>query len=329
MKTISIVVPTYNEEENVPKIVERIENIFNEKLKNYSYEIMFIDNFSVDGTRKVIEDLAKTDKHIKAIFNAKNFGFSRSTFYGLSQAQGDCAILLFADMQDPPELIVDFVEKWESGFKIVVGIKNKSKENRLMFKIRQLYYNFIKKIGDVEHIEQFTGFGLYDASFIKVLKELDDPLPYLRGIVAELGYENTKVYYEQQKRMYGKSSFSFMKLYDTAMLGITSYSKTLTRIATILGFTASVISLFVALITLIIKLFNWDNFSVGIAAISIGVYFFGSVNLFFVGLIGEYIVNINTRTMHHPLVVEEKRINFNLLSEVESKGNSEKRDEEI
>ena len=310
MKTVSVVIPTYNEEENVPRIAERVSKIFQEKLQDYHYEIIFIDNFSTDNTRRIIEEMAKEDQQIKAIFNAKNFGFSRSTFYGLSQAQGDCAVLVFADMQDPPELIVDFIQKWESGFKIVVGIKNKSKENWLMYKMRQLYYSFIKKIGDVEHIEQFTGFGLYDAEFLAVLRQLDDPLPYLRGIVAELGFENTKVYYEQQKRVYGKSSFSFMKLYDTAMLGITSYSKVLTRIATILGFTASVVSLLVAVVTLIIKLLCWNSFSVGIAAISIGVYFFGSVILFFVGLIGEYIVNINIRTMHHPLVVEEKRINF-------------------
>ncbi len=317
MKTISIVVPTYNEEENIPRLIERIHKIFLEKLSNYNYEIIFIDNFSADSTRNIIEMLAHNDTHIKAIFNAKNFGFSRSTFYGLSQAEGDCAVLLFADMQDPPELIVDFVKRWENGIKIVVGIKNKSKENFLMYKIRQMYYDLINKIGDIEHIEQFTGFGLYDAKFIRVLKELNDPLPYLRGIVAELGYENEKVYYEQEKRKYGKTSFNFMKLYDTAMLGITSYSKVLTRIATILGFIASVFSLIVAFITLIIKLCNWNSFSVGIAAISIGVYFFGSIILFFVGLIGEYIVNINVRTMRHPLVIEEKRINFKLQEEDE------------
>lgn len=310
MKTVSVVIPTYNEEENVPRIADRVTELFQKKLTEYNYEILFIDNFSLDNTKKTIEALAADDKHIKAIFNVRNFGFSRSTFYGLSQAEGDCAVLLFADMQDPPELIVDFVQKWEQGFRIVVGIKNKSKESRLMYHIRQMYYKFIKKIGDVEHIEQFTGFGLYDASFIRVLRKLDDPLPYLRGIVAELGYNYASVYYEQQERKYGKSSFNFMKLYDTAMLGITSYSKVLTRIATILGFCTSILSLIIALITLIIKLCNWDSFSAGIAAISIGVYFFGSVILFFVGLIGEYIVNINVRTMRHPLVIEEKRINF-------------------
>lgn len=310
MKTVSIVIPTYNEEENVPRIIEIVKKVFEENLQMYNYEIVFVDNKSIDGTRTIIEKYAEHDNHIKSIFYTRNFGFNRSTFYGLSQAQGDCAVLLFADMQDPPELIVDFVKQWELGNKIVVGIKNKSKENKLMYKIRQMYYTFIRIIGDVEHIEQFTGFGLYDASFIKVLRELDDPLPYLRGIVAELGGDCTKVYYEQQKRQYGKTSFNFMKLYDTAMLGITSYSKVLTRVATISGFCISILSILIVLITLVIKLIWWDRFSVGIAAISIGVFFFGSVILFFVGLIGEYIVNINVRTMHHPIVIEEKRINF-------------------
>jgi len=310
MKTISVVVPTYNEEQNVPIITERIRKVFENSLNEYNYEIMFIDNLSTDHTREVIERMAGEDKRIKAIFNARNFGFNRSVFYGLSQAEGDCAVLVFADMQDPPELIEAFVREWEKGSMIVAGIKNKSRENKFMYRIRKLYYACIRLIGEVEHIEQFTGFGLYDASFIKVLRELDDPLPYLRGIVAELGGKCSRVFYEQQKRQYGKSSFNFMKLYDTAMLGITSYSKVLTRVATILGFCASVFSLAVALVTFLIKLFNWERFDAGIAAISIGVYFFGSVILFFVGLIGEYIVNINVRTMHHPIVVEEKRINF-------------------
>lgn len=310
MKTVSVVIPTYNEEENVPRIAGRIKNLFGSMLSGYQYEILFIDNCSTDGTRGMIEALAAQDGHIRAIFNARNFGFTRSTFYGLSQAGGDCAVLVFADMQDPPELIADFIKKWEQGYKIAIGIKSKSRENPLMYGIRQMYYQFIKKIGDVEHIEQFTGFGLYDAAFIQVLRKLDDPLPYLRGIVAELGYDYALVYYEQAKREYGRSKFNFMKLYDLAMLGITSYSRVLTRMATILGFCASVLSLFVALVTLVIKLCNWDSFSIGIAAISVGVYFFGSVILFFLGLIGEYIVNINIRTMHHPLVVEERRINF-------------------
>lgn len=310
MKRISIVIPTYNEEKNITLIVGRLRSIFQEALQNYNYEIIFIDNYSTDNTREKIRMLSKDDKRIKAIFNAKNYGFTRSTFYGLTQARGDCAVLLFADMQDPPEIIIDFVKEWEMGNKIVIGIKNRSKENKFVYFIRKLYYKFLKKVGEIEHIEQFTGFGLYDVAFINIIRNLDDPLPYLRGIVAELGYPNVKVNYEQQKREYGRSSFNFMRLYDTAMLGITSYTKVIMRIATICGFVISILSIIVAFITLLIKLFNWSAFDVGIAAISIGIYFFGAVILFFVGFLGEYIINMNIRVMKHPLVIEEQRINF-------------------
>lgn len=310
MKSVSIVIPTYNEEENVPLIIERIKNIFINTLVNYDYDIIFIDNCSTDSTRKMIRELAQNDNRIKAIFNMRNFGFTKSTFYGLTQSLGDCTVLLFADMQDPPEMIIDFVKEWEQGNNIVIGIKNKSKENRVKYFIRSIYYKFIKKIGEIDHIEQFTGFGLYDASFIEVIRKLQDPIPYLRGIVAELGSSPKKVYYTQEKRLYGKTKFSFMKLYDIMMLGITSYSKTFMRLATIIGFLLAVISFIVAFITFILKLFNLIQFDIGIAAISIGVYFLGSVILFFIGVLGEYIVNINIRTMNHPLVVEKERINF-------------------
>lgn len=312
MKTISVVIPTYNEEQNVSLIVQRINKIFSEKLTYYNYEVIFIDNYSTDGTREVIKAYAHNDYRIKAIFNARNFGFTRSTFYGLTQAERDCAVLLFADMQDPPELITDFVEKWENGSKIVVGIKNKSEENKILYFLRNVYYKFIRKIGEVDHIEQFTGFGLYDASFIKVIRELSDPLPYLRGIVAELGFQYEKIPYTQRKRKHGKTKFSFMKLYDVMMLGITSYSKIFMRLATISGFVMASISFIIAAITLVLKLFNIVNFDVGIAAISVGVYFLGSIILFFVGILGEYIVNINVRIMNHPLVVEETRINYEM-----------------
>lgn len=310
MRKISIVIPTYNESANVPLIAARIKNLFDTVLENYLYEIIFIDNHSTDDTREKIENLCAGDADIKAIFNAKNFGFSKSTFYGLCQGTGDCTVLLFADMQDPPETIVQFIREWESGYKIVVGIKNKSRENPLVYSVRKIYYKFIKKIGEIEHIEQFTGFGLYDAAFINVIRNLEDPLPYLRGIVAELGYQHQTVYYEQQKRQYGKSSFNFMKLYDTAMLGITSYTKSLVRIATILGFGIAFVSVCIALVTFILKLTGVVTFDIGIAAISVGVYLFGALTLFFIGLIGEYIINMNIRIMKHPLVVEEKRINF-------------------
>lgn len=308
MKTVSVVIPTYNEEINIPLIYEKIKSLFEDL--PYQYEILFIDNFSTDSSREKISEICKQDKQVKAIFNAKNFGFIRSTYYGLIQSTGDCSILLFADMQDPPEVMLEFLKKWEEGHKVVVGIKNKSRENPILFFIRKIYYKLIEAISDVDHIAQFTGFGLYDKKFIDVLKTLNDPLPYLRGIVAELGFQRTEVYYEQDRRKYGKTSFSFFKLYDVAMLGITSYSKILMRLATLFGFSLSIISLIVALVTLIIKIIDWNYFSIGTAAIAIGVFFLGSVQLFFIGLLGEYIVNINTRVIHRPLVIEETRINF-------------------
>lgn len=308
MKTISIVIPTYNEEENIPRIYMRVKTLF-ESLQ-YRYEIIFIDNFSTDASRKEIEKLCKSDLGVKAIFNAKNFGFVRSTFYGLLQSTGDCTVLLFADIQDPPEIILDFISKWEEGYKIVTGIKNKSRENPLMYLVRKLYYKVIEKISDVEHIAQFTGFGLYDQSFIEILRSLDDPLPYLRGIVAELGSRRAEVYYCQEKRKFGKTSFSFFKLYDVAMLGITTYSKVLMRLATIFGFGLSLVSALVAIVTFFIKIFNWDYFSIGTAAIVIGIFFLGSIQILFIGLVGEYILNINTRVTKRPLVIEETRFNF-------------------
>lgn len=309
-KTITIVVPTYNEEENVQSVYQRVAALFEGELAGYKLELLYIDNCSTDKTREQILLLTEEDKRVKAIFNAKNFGFTRSTFYGLTQATGACAVLMFADMQDPPEVIPEFVREWEAGYRIVIGVKKNSRENPLMFLIRRFYYFLLKKISEIEHIEQFNGFGLYDRSFIEVLRGLDDVQPYLRGIVAELGYKRKEISYEQEKRQRGKSHFNFLKLYDVAMLGITSYSKVVMRMATLLGFGIAVISLLVALWTFVHKLLHWTAFSAGIAAVSVGVFFLGAVQLFFVGLLGEYVLGINARTMHHPLVIEEKRINF-------------------
>lgn len=310
MKTISVVIPVYNEEENVYIAYERIRNLFEDELTQYSYEIVFIDNYSTDDTRHLVSEICKKDRNVKAIFNAKNFGFIRSTFYGLLQTCGDCTVLIFVDMQDPPEVICDFVREWENGYKIVVGIKNKSKENHLMYFFRSVYYKLIKSMADIEHIEHFTGFGLYDKEFIQILNDLDDPMPYLRGIVAELGFQRKDIFYEQHKRERGKSSFNFLKLYDLAMLGITSYTKVIMRIATILGFVFSAVSLIIALVTIVLKLFFWGSYPMGTAAILTGVFLIGSVQVFFIGFLGEYILNINTRIMKRPLVIEEKRINF-------------------
>lgn len=310
MKTISIVVPTYNEELNIQNVYERVCELFETQLKNYEMELLFIDNASHDSTRKLIDELARKDKRVQAIFNATNFGFSKSSFYGLSQAEGDAAVLMYADMQDPPEVIPKMVKEWEKGHRIVVGIKSKSRESKIMYFIRSIYYKLLTKISETEHIEHFDGFGLYDASFVKELRKLRDPLPYLRGLVAEIGYERVEVEYEQNKREKGKTTFNFMRYYDVAMLGLTSSSKAVMRMATFIGMGLSAICFLLAIVTLALKLTNWDYYDVGTAAILIGIFFVGGVQTFFLGFLGEYIANINIRTMQHPVVVEDRRINM-------------------
>ncbi len=314
MKKISFLIPTFNEEGNVEILSkEIIRNI--EILNNYDFEIVFIDNCSSDETRNKITNLCLENKKIKAIFNARNFGQIRSPFYGLTQCSGDAVILICADFQDPPELILDFIKEWENGYKIVIGKKVESQENPIMYFFRTIYYKTIKKIAEVEQIEHFTGFGLYDKKFIEILRKLDDPMPYLRGIVAELGFKRKEIPYKQNKRKSGKTKNNFYSLYDFGMIGITSYSKVVMRLATIFGFFSSGISLLIAVVYLILKLMYWDLFSAGTAPILIGVFFLGSIQLFFIGLLGEYILNINTRVMKRPLVIEEERINFENNSE--------------
>lgn len=310
MKKISILIPTYNEEENVSSLCREIIDIFQNQLKEYCYEIVFIDNQSKDNTRSKLLELCKDNRNIKAIFNAKNFGSFNSPYYGLLQTTGDCTILLYADFQDPVSLIVDFVQEWEEGFSIVIGIKVSSKENRLIYFIRSCYYKIIKRLSDVEQIEHFTGFGLYDRSFIEVLRKLKDPCPFLRGIVAELGSNRKELPYIQEKRRAGKSSNNLYRLYDAAMLSFTSYTKIGLRIATILGFIFSGVCLLISLGYVILKILYWDSFPLGMAPSLIGIFMLGSLQLIFIGLLGEYILSINIRMMNRPLVVEEKRINF-------------------
>lgn len=269
-----------------------------------------MDNCSTDGTQQRIDELCCKYSQIRAIFNARNFGSLRSGCYGLLQVSGDCAIKLCADFQDPLEMIPQFVQEWENGYKIVCGIKTSSQENKIMRFFRTCYYKTIKKMSDVEQIEHFTGFGLYDRSFLEVLRGLDDPIPFLRGIVAEFGYQRKDIPYEQQKRRSGKSHYSLYNLYDTAMLSFTSYTKVGLRIATLLGFVMSAACILIAIVYLVLKLMYWDRFVMGMAPILIGVFLIGSIQIFFTGLIGEYIMSINTRVMHRPLVIEEKRINF-------------------
>ena len=310
MKKISIVVPCYNEEENVVPMSVALTQVLQNEVSSYDYEIIFIDNCSTDNTRKLLVELCEKDKKIKAIFNAKNFGPMNSPYYGLCQATGDCAILFCCDFQDPIEMIPKMIKEWEKGYNIVCCIKSTSKENRFMYFLRTVYYKVMCKMSNIEQIEHFTGFGLYDRTFLKVLKDIKDPTPFLRGIVAELGFRRTEIEYEQQKRRAGKSHLNFYTLYDTAMLSFTSYTKVGLRLATFFGAFLSLLSLVLALIYLILKLVYWDRFAAGMTPILLGVFILGSVQIFFIGLLGEYIMNINTRVMTRPLVIEEERINF-------------------
>ncbi len=311
MKKISIVIPTYNEKENINIAYDAVTELFQTKLSAYDYDIIFIDNCSTDISKTLIRQLAAKDPaHVKAIFNARNFGQARSHFYGLTQADGDCAVLLHADLQNPPEVVVEFVKKWEEGAKVVIGIKDDSKENPIMFFLRTCYYKIFAMISDVEQIQHFSDFELLDQDFLQVLRDLGDPSPYLRGIISELGFKMERVHYSQNKREHGKTKANFRTLYDFAMNGITSYSKSILRIATIGGFGLSFISIVIAIITFIRKLLYWNTFDAGIAAIGVGVFVLGSVQLFFIGLLGEYIMGMNVRILNRPLVIEEERINF-------------------
>ena len=310
MKKISIVVPCFNEEENVVPMADAIREEFKKNLSSYEYEIIFIDNDSKDNTRELIRELCKSDKGIKGIFNAKNFGQFNSPYYGMLQSTGDATVLMAADFQDPVEMIPKYVKAWEEGYKIAIGIKKSSQENKIMFHLRSLYYKTIKKLSEVEQIERFTGFGLYDKAFINVMRNLDDPVPFLRGIVAELGFRRKEIPYEQPQRRAGITSNNLYRLYDAAMLSVTAYTKVGLRLATFAGVILSGISMIIAIIYLILKLLYWDRFPAGMAPILIGMLFLGSIQIFFIGLIGEYILTINQRVMKRPLVVEEERLNF-------------------
>ena len=309
-KLISVLIPCYNEVENVGPISEAVIKEFEVKLPQYDYEIVFIDNFSTDGTREKLELLCNANKKIKAIFNAKNFGQFNSPYHGMCQTSGDCTIAMCCDFQDPVDLIPRFVAEWEKGYKIVSAIKTQSEENKIVRFLRTCYYKTIKKMSSVEQIEHFTGTGLYDKSFIDILRNLDDPTPFLRGIVAELGPLRKDIEYTQAKRRTGNSHNNWSTLYDAAMLSFTSYTKGGLRVATIIGFCFATLTMLMAFLYLCAKLMWWDSFPMGTAPMLIGTFFIGSIQLFFIGLLGEYILNINTRVMHRPLVVEEKRINF-------------------
>ncbi|WP_256759145.1 glycosyltransferase family 2 protein [Cohnella sp. WQ 127256] len=309
MKRISIVTPCFNEEDNVEELYSQVKEIFNQ-LIGYSYEHIFIDNASKDRTVSILKKIASEDKNVKIIVNARNFGHIRSPYHALLKASGEAVILLVADLQDPPSMIKDFIQKWEEGFKVVLGVKHQSEESSAMFMIRKMYYNFINKVSEIELTKNNTGFGLYDKQIITILKEVNDPYPYFRGLISDIGFESYKIQYVQPARKRGITKNNFYTLYDIAMLGITNHSKIPLRMAAILGFVMSAGSFLVAIGYLLAKLIFWNYFSVGIAPLVIGLFLFSSVQLFFIGIIGEYIGSIHTQVLKRPLVTEKERINF-------------------
>ena len=309
MKLISVITPCFNEEENVKELYEQVKAVFID-LPQYEYEHIFIDNASKDQTVTILKEIAQKDRRVKIIVNTRNFGHIRSPFHALMQAKGDAVISIVADLQDPPVMIREFIKKWEEGYKIVIGVKTQSEEAKIFFAIRKAYYNLVGRLSEVELIKNFTGFGLYDQKVIETLRSIEDPYPYFRGLICDIGFERAVVEYVQPTRKRGFTKNNFYTLYDIAMLGITNHSKVPLRLATMTGFVVAIINLVVALGYFVYKLIFWNNFNVGIAPLVIGLFFFASVQLFFIGIIGEYIGSIHTQVLKRPLVVEKERINF-------------------
>lgn len=310
MKLISVVTGCYNEVENVEVLYRTVQDLFARQLPEYRYEYIFIDNSSTDGTTDVLRRMARADRRVKVIVNARNFGHVRSPYHGMLQARGDAVIYIVADFQDPPELIPEMVRKWEDGHKIVVGIKKQSAEGPLLFALRKCYYRIATGLSDVDLLRNFTGYGLYDRKVMDAFRALKEPYPYFRGLISEVGFERAVVEYAQPPRRRGVTKNNFYTLFDMAMLGITSHSKVPLRLATMMGFGIALLSLLVAFGYGVYKLVYWQEFTVGMAPVVIGIFFFGAVQLFFTGIIGEYIGNIHTRIMDRPLVVELERLNF-------------------
>jgi len=310
MKTISVVTPCYNEEGNVREVYERVRSLMLE-LGRFRYEHIFIDNASRDNTFAVLQELAHSDANVKVIRNARNFGHVRSPMHALLQARGDAVIVLMSDLQDPPEVLAQLIQQWEQGVPIVIAVKRASGEAASMFLIRRLFYHLVNRLSDdIETYENFTGFGLYDRQVIDLVRQFGDPYPYFRGMIAEIGLPHTEVLYAQQQRKRGKSKNNFYSLYDLAMLGITKLSKVPLRLVTFAGFLGSLLSMLSGTVYFGYKLLFWRNFTVGIAPIAIGMFFLGSLQLLFMGILGEYIGNIHTQVHNRPLVVERERLNF-------------------
>jgi glycosyltransferase involved in cell wall biosynthesis len=309
MPFISIVTGCYNEEENVEELYEQVRDAI-ATLPGYTYEHIFIDNASTDGTVKRLRALAAKDRNVKIIINTRNFGHIRSPYYALLQAKGEAVVGMASDLQDPPSLIPQLVKKWEEGYKVVMAVKPDTDESFLMAGFRRLYYDVLGRIANIKLVKNFTGFGLYDRDVIKALRKVDDPYPYFRGLVADLGFEAASIPFHQPKRRRGITKNNFLTLFDLGMLGLTNYSKAPLRLATMLGFFMSATCFLVALGYLIMKLLFWYRFQFGQAPLLIGIFFLGSIQLLFIGLIGEYVGAIYTQVQKRPLVIEKERINF-------------------
>jgi glycosyltransferase involved in cell wall biosynthesis len=307
-KLISIVTPCFNEEENVKEVYQQVKDVFTQ-IAGYRYEHIFIDNSSTDKTVPILREIAKNDFNVKVIINSRNFGVMNG-YHALLQSAGDAVIQVVADLQDPPPMIKDLIKKWEEGYKIVLAVKNKSEESPVMFAIRQLYYKIYNQVSNIQIVTNYCGFGLYDKTIIDILRKLDDPHPDLRSLIGEIGFERAIVNYVQAKRKKGKTKNNFYNLYDQAMLGLTRDSIIPLRLASFIGFSVATINLLVATGYFIYKLIYWNNFQLGIAPLVIGIFFFGGVQLFFLGIIGEYIGAIFTQVKKRPLVIEKERINF-------------------
>jgi len=309
MKSITIVAPCYNEQDNIEELYRRVAQVMG-TLPDYSYQFWFIDNASIDDTVGEIKKVAMRDDRVHLIVNNRNFGHIRSPYHALLQAPGDAVIMIASDLQDPPELIRDFLAKWEEGFPVVVGQKTKSEESPIFFFLRKMYYRVVNKLAETELLENVTGFGLYDRKALEEFRRLDDCYPYVRGLISELGFSVARITYTQPRRKRGISKNNFYTLFDIAMLGVTSHSKVPLRLATMLGFVMSLFSFLAGSGYLIYKLIYWNSFSIGVAPLIIGLFFISSVQLMFLGIVGEYIGSIHTQVMRRPLVVEKERINF-------------------
>lgn len=310
---ISVMCPCFNEAGNVVALYERLRGVF-EKLEDYTYEHVFIDNASTDGTGEILKGLAAADSRVKVIVNTRNFGHIRSPYHALLQCTGDAVIGMAADLQDPPELIPAFIEKWREGYKVVLGVKQASEESSVRFALRRWGYAFIDRMSEVEQVRNSTGFGLYDKAFVSVLRRLPDPYPYFRGIVAELGFRHATIPYAQPARTRGLTKNNFYSLYDIGIQGIVNHSKIPLRIATMLGFVSSVISIVAAFVYFMMKMMFWYDLPIGVAPVIIGLFCVASVQLFFLGILGEYVGAIHTQVRNRPLVIEAERINFDTRS---------------